>query len=194
MSALEQLWESIDAALEAKVPELIVDVFDQAMTHGDKERNDRHEYYYAAGYVAYMHPEGNLNAYVRKRAADAFLLSLFCRPGFMPSVLYLAFIKMDKMEFLTALELLYSCGGGSDTIDMQLIDRYFEAKICCLVECGYWSEALRELQWFDRRMKEDAQVGIDLINFMRIVDKVIPATGVERDVINKIRAVLDVSG
>lgn len=190
MSALEHLWERIDVALESKVPKKIIDVFDQAMMYGSKEKRDKHEFYYAAGYVAYMHPDGKANSFIRKKSEDAFLFSLFSYPGFLPSVLYLAFIKMDKMKFLSALELLYSCDGNINSFGLQLIDRYFEAKICCLIECGYWSDALRELQWFDRRMKEDAQVGIDLINFMRIAEKMIPVTEKEINVVKKIRFIL----
>jgi len=30
-----------------------------------------------------------------------------------------------------------------------MVDRYFEAKICCLIECKFWNEALKELKWFE---------------------------------------------
>ena len=190
MSSLTHLWDRIDEALESHASEVIIDAFNQAMLHGDEEGDARHEFYYAAGYVAYMHPEGKLNACVRMQAARAFLLSLLYNTGFLPSVLYLAFIKMDEAKFMDALELLYSFDKKIDAYGEQLIDRYFEATICCLIECDFWVEALRELKWFDRRMKEDAHVGIDLINFMKIIEKVDPVKEIERNVINKIRVVL----
>lgn len=190
MCVLERLWEKVDIAIASKYSAVIVDVFNEAMMHGSKEKHDKHEFYYAAGYAAYMHPEGGLNAYIRGQAEEAFLMSLFWRPGFLPSVLYLAFIKMDEKKFLSALELLYSCGRGSNEFDMNLIDRFNEGVVCCLIECGYWSEALRSLRWFDSRIEEDAQVGVDLINFMKIVDKTVPDTELKRNVINGIKAIM----
>jgi hypothetical protein len=191
-SSLTLLWNRIDGALESQVPEVIVDVFNQAMMLGEKEKNNKHEFYYAAGYVAYMHPEGKKNMFLRKQAVEALLLSLLNCPGFLPSVLYLAFIKMDEMRYLDALELLCSCGKKTNSINEQLIDRYVEAIICCLVECGFWREALSELKWFDVRMKEDYQVGIDLINFMKIIEKFDPENDIQKAVIKKIKVVLGV--
>lgn len=190
MSTLEQLWDHIDKALETQAPNEILEVFYQAMNQGDTEESNQQEFYYAAGYVAYMYPEGKLNARVRKLAARAFLLSLFHCPSFLPSVLYLSFIKMDEMEFLDALALLYSCDKKVGTFDEQLIDRYVEATVCCLIECNFWNEALRQLNWFDLRMTEDAQVGIDLINFMKIIEKVDPVTELEKNVVKKIEVIL----
>lgn len=190
MDTLENLWDRIDTALQSQKPEVIMEIVDQAINQGKKEKKDQHEFYYAAGYIAYMHPEGRLNSFIRKKATDAFLLSLLYRPGFLPSVLYLVFIKMDENRFIDALELLYSYDGRIDSFDHQLVDRYFEAKVCCLIECGFWVNALKELKWFDIRMKEDSQVGIDLINFMKIKEKINPETKIEKDVINKIKYIL----
>lgn len=190
MNILKSLWDNIDAVLEREKPDEIVSVFRKAMSHGDNEMSDKYEYYYAAGYVAYMYPREERDPSVRDLAAKAFLLSLFHRPGHFLSVLYLAFIKMDEKKYLDALELLYSLDRDFVSIDEQLIDRYYEAAICCLIEVGFWSEASRELDWFYKRKEKDNSVGIDLINFMKVLDKASPVSKIEKDVIEGIESIL----
>lgn len=189
--ALENLWKRIEDVLETQEPEAIFELFEKTMAEGNEEKINKHELYYAAGYVGYMHPEGKKNTSVRKQTKEALTLSLFYHPGFLPSVLYLAFIKMDEMSCLDALGLLFSCNRNVGIHSDQLIDRYVEATVCCLVECGFWSKALLELEWFDQRVKKDAQVGMDLINFMRLIEKVDPLNKLQENVLRKIQSILE---
>ena len=137
-----------------------------------------------------MHPDGKRNSIFRIRSQKAFLLSLLNCEGFLPSVLYLSFIKMDNDEYLSALELLCSREGEVSKYEDRLLDRFHEAKVCCLVECGYWEKAYSDLEWFERRLREEPEVGLDLINFMNIAEKVKPLTDLEASVLQNIRVLL----
>lgn len=192
MEQLESLWERIDRALEAEDSAQIEQIHKESFLAAFDHSANREDFFYASGYVAYMHPKGRRDTAMRKSAELAFLQALLYCPGFLPALLYLAFIKMDNNDYTGALSLLFSCVINEKEYDTVLIDRFVEAKVCCLIECGYWEVALRELDWFKMRIDQDTTVGIDLINFMKIIEDKTAENDLEAKVIELIHNVLTI--
>lgn len=192
MSVIDQLWEEIDKAVseEDATGERLIDLYNRAMQLGNTVSADQYQFFYAAGYVAYMHPEGKENSQMRGGAKEALLRSLVYRPSYLPAVLYLAYTKMDDRHYSGALEILFSVDPVFEDHDAITIDRFVEARVCCLVECGLKKEALNVLQWLLQRHQKDKMVGIDLINLMGLLDRMKCEESLERELYESIEEVL----
>ena len=54
-----------------------------------------------------------------------------------------------------------------------------------------WTEAETDLKWFEQRLKEDPDCGVDLINFMKLLDSDHELSGAATKILNTVRAIVD---
>lgn len=195
MKDFDELWAAIDASENVADGAVHLKLHQEARRLSSLSVDNRHNFLYAAGYILYKHPDGRSNVRIRRMAEKAFLESLMHRPGYTPSLFYICFMKVQKKNYIAALEVIYSMGSSSYdiTVGGLFAEKLHELKIYCLMKCRYMVEALEELRWLKQKKKENNEVGIDFTGLMELRDEMTPPEGcVEKEIVSIIDYIVDI--
>lgn len=162
MSRLQDIWTQIDLGVanddESKLQAAI-----ELISAGKQPLNeDGAEECYAAGYAAYM----IRGSACKSQSEDWMLKALIRSPGHPLALLYLAYLALGNGDTTRAVSLALSL--EVDRLDLELADRVVEMRVLCLSKLGLWNEALYHLGWFEKRLQDDPDCGLFLINFIKM--------------------------
>ncbi len=182
---IETLWNEINNAIEHEMTDLSA-LYKKLYEVAENSFN-KHEFFYIAGYVSYNRV---LDPQHKEDAILCFTKSLCYKSGYLPSILYLAYIYVDYKNYNVALNLLCS-------FDIQNLQnfpdeevRFYEIQVFTLIKCNLWNLALEKLMVFDIFLKKDKYCGIDLINFIWLADNISPTNSIEEAVMEKIKNII----
>lgn len=182
MTRLQEIWEQIDSGVatddESKLQAAI-----ELISAGEQPLNkDGAEECYAAGYAAYM-----IRGSACKPQSEEWMLKALIRsPGHPLALLYLAYLALGNGDTTRAVSLALSL--EVDRLDPELADRVVEMRVLCLSKLDLWKEALHHLEWFEKRLQNDPDCGLFLINFIQMGgDPSASASAEAQSVLDRIR-------
>jgi hypothetical protein len=183
---LEDAWNEINAAVRSQstvgLENALLSLEELCIPNVSKA-----DVWFASGYACYMLPHSHS---LRERAESYFLNALYAQPGHVESVLYLAYLLIDRSEWKAAVKLLFAIAPEVQGGDLTSCDRVVEARVFCLSRLEKWEESLAQLQWFEHRLAEEPDCGLVLINLMKVLDGPRGSGTVEAVVLDKISTIV----
>ena len=159
------------------------------LEHNETEASQYAGYSFALGYATYMLPSGHR---MRTALETHFIDAIIKQPGHVEAMRYLAYIAIDKENWLHALQLLFAISTESDVGGDDVVDQIVEARVYTLAKLQMWDVALHQLNWFDERMKHSPDCGWTLINFMKLLDDENESNDLSDKVLKKIRYITSI--
>lgn len=188
MKDAAEILRHIEEALRERLVDQLVQIARRVEVLSETEACDP-EIYFALGYAFYMMGQKGCED-IRNESESWLFRCLVQAPGCVKCVLYIAYIRMDQGEMEQALHMLFSVGDPINPDEVTLGDRLIEARVYCLAHMRYWKYAENCLAWFDQRLKDDPDCGIDLINLMKVIERSDGDDAIAGRVVQKIKKIV----